>query len=368
MASTYKITFRPVEPYFFGNEKNFIFPGQEKGKAYASSYFIRSEKTPSQSTILGALRYIFLPYKWKDLTGDNVENKKKENKAAVGEESFNLSAGKLQSFGKIKKISPIFICGKNDFGEDVTLIPTPMDHNKTKKVSERVNPKTGKSILKYEPFREYIQVETSENVKLYANDFDVKEGLEHSYVSVENGEIYDESDIFVADLRIGINRFKEKDGFFKKEYRMLKGDFSFAVYAELDAEEPQPQCVFLGQGKSAFMVTFEKEANGLEEKVKAFLERYKHSDEQLIYCFGDTYVSDFADNEVLFCAVDTRDYRSFTTEGKGQFKKDDKLYKLLKAGSIVITKNASEWVSKNTDENAQNIGFNTFVISGGKEK
>ena len=374
MTKTYKVTFKPVEPYFFGNEKNFTFPGQKQKSTYSSSYFIRSERVPSQSTILGVLRYIFLPYKWEDFnhkdTREIINNKNNINDKVVGAASFDIDSESIQNFGIIKKISPVFISGRNDFGESVTLIPTPMDHNRTSEKSERVHKASDKEILQYYPFLEYIKVNTTEGKKLYAKDFNVKEGVEHSYVSLEKGELYTFSDLFQSDLRIGINRTEKKDGFFKKEYCMLKKNFSFAVYADIDIDNaPKATSVFLGQGKSAFIVNFTEESNDLQNRVKEFLSRkeYQRAAYPFIYCLSDVFVGDFDNEKVLFCAIDTKDYRAFKTREMGRIEKGGTLYRLLKAGSIIIPENPDEWANKNKKSNAENIGFNTFVILGGKE-
>ena len=361
MVKTYKITFKPAEPYFFGNEKNFVFPGQTQKSAYSSSYFIKSEKTPSQSTILGALRYIFLVHKKTDFKYDKYE--KEDNEKAVGEASFDAERNDVQQFGIIKKVSPVFLCGKDKKGSNVTLIPTPMDHKIV------VADENGKKIktTEYTPFSDYIQAETSEGKKLYADDFDVKEGLAHNYCAVENGEIYESEDLFTTDLRIGINRSSKRDGFFKKEYSMLKNDFSFAVYAELDADDAvtaSVQHVFLGQGKSAFSVTFTEEKKDLSKTVECFLKKFKR-EYQFVYCLSDSFITDFDDENVLFCAIDTKDYRSFRTKEQGRIEKDGNLYHLLKAGSILYVNDAEQWTSKNKKENAKNIGFNSFVKIGG---
>lgn len=362
MLKTYKITFKPVEPYFFGNEKNFVFPGQTQKSAYSSSYFIKSEKTPSQSTILGALRYIFLVHKKPDFKYEPDE--KADNEKAVGKSSFNADQDGVQDFGIIKNVSPVFLCGTGKNGESVTLIPTPMDH---KIIVTDENGKKKKT-TEYTPFSDYIQAETSEGEKLYADDFDVKEGLSHNYCSVENGEIYESEDLFTTDLRIGINRSSKRDGFFKKEYSMLKNDFSFAVYAEIDADDTvtsSVQYVFLGQGKSAFSVTFTEEENNLGNAVEYFLGKYKR-DYKFVYCLSDSFVTDFDDENVLFCAIDTKDYRSFRTKEQGRIEKDGNLHRLLKAGSVLYVKDSEQWTEKNKKVNAQNIGFNIFVTTGGK--
>ena len=50
MEKTYLVKFKPLEPYFFGNEKSFIFPKDENQTSYqqlANSYYIKGENTPS---------------------------------------------------------------------------------------------------------------------------------------------------------------------------------------------------------------------------------------------------------------------------------------------------------------------------------
>lgn len=250
-------------------------------------------------------------------------------------------------------------------------VPTPMDHNKKDEKSDRTYKGSNKKIWLYSPFDNYVPVKTSEGKKLYADDFDVKEGLEHSWLSLEKGEIYTENDLFESDLRIGINRTKNKDGFFKKEYCILRKNFSFAVYAELDTDDiPTTRCVYLGQGKSAFAVTFNEEANNLESRVEEFLgkEAYKRAEIPFVYCLSDSFIRDFDNESVLFCALDVKDYRAFKTMGKGTIEKGGVLYRLLKAGSIVIVENPKDWAEKNMNKNANNIGFNYYIIAGGKEQ
>ena len=69
--SVYKISFIPSGPYFFGNEKSFIYPGSENDK-FGTLYYIKGENLPSQSTVLGALRYILLPEKGYDKLGKEI--------------------------------------------------------------------------------------------------------------------------------------------------------------------------------------------------------------------------------------------------------------------------------------------------------
>lgn len=362
MSKTYKITFKPAEPYFFGNEKSSTFPNPKVHSGYSNSYFFRSEETPSQTTILGALRFLFLACKRSDFKYSDEQ--KKINTASIGKASFSISSVDMQEYGVIGKISPVFIQKKNDENGFVTLIPTPMDHRKEAGVTT------------YTPFSDYRNVPTADGAKLYAADFNVKEGIERSYMSLSDGKIHTKKDVFRNDLRIGINRSSKKDGFFKKEYKMLNDGYSFCVYADLDTERykaitgkdfeiDKPHCVFLGQGKSAFTVTFTEEENTLKNSVQEFLAKFTRNLPTFIYCLGDAFVSDFMNNEVLFCAVDTKDYRSFITDSAGNVEKGGQLHRLLAAGSIIVPKGDCKWTDKNNKPNAQKIGFNTFVTIGG---
>jgi hypothetical protein len=60
MIQSYLLTLEPMEPYFFGNEKTFSFDPKSPAD---NRYFIKSERLPMQTTILGALRYLLMPMK-----------------------------------------------------------------------------------------------------------------------------------------------------------------------------------------------------------------------------------------------------------------------------------------------------------------
>ena len=114
--STYLVRLTPQEPYFFGNEKCLAFDDGNPRGQMTNRYYIKSERTPLQTTLLGAMRYILLP-----------EKKYNFGKEYIGEESFNIEKD-FQSFGVIKKISPLFLLKGNK-----RLIVTPFDHLKVKK-------------------------------------------------------------------------------------------------------------------------------------------------------------------------------------------------------------------------------------------
>ena len=386
---TYKITFTPQEPWFFGNEKGFRFPGQTNGGAYSNSYFIKSEPMPSQSTILGALRYLLIPNK-KPIQKYN-EDDIKENTECVGSASFDPDK-ENQTFGKIKKISPVFIVRKGE-----TLIPCPYDHRVKPTKAEAKSEGFNKACVDeegrfkyYTPFKIYTEIKTANGEKLYTTDFDVKDGVFHGFVSIdgENGNypVYSLSDVIGTEVRVGNSITSQSDGFFKKQYcsfaptqeggKHVKSDACFAVYAELKLDEDNnfdksfinsKHIVALGQGKSMFVVKIDLvEQDNIGKVVKDFSEK-THTDIEdvkntFFFCFGDTFVSGDPYENTKFVISDIKNYRYFSRGEYGKVTKGAALKRILKAGSVVI---ADEW--QQTNNNAEQIGYNNIIsiIIGG---
>lgn len=325
----YLMTLTPQEPYFFGNEKNFKYPGQAVG-ALGNKYFIKSELVPAQSTLLGTLRYILLPIKknYKEYSADDI----KINNEAVGEYSFKY--GGKNEFGKIKEISPLFLMK----GEEI-LIHTPFDHVEGKDV--------------YTPFSDYE--ETLDGEHLYTNSYDSKRGVSRSFMSLSDGTIYGYDEIFGFETRVGINRAQEDGGFFKKEYATIKAGFSFAAYITLEDDAVlQNMPVFMGQGKSLFIAQFTEAENKLEERVAPFLS------EKIVYCLSDAFVGSDIYANTLFAVTDTRDYRAYTTT-RGEVAKGSVLYKNICAGSVFIPKNMELFCKAFENASVSCAGYNKII-------
>ena len=63
----YKVLFKPLESYFLGNERSFGF---DTGNI---RYYAESKEIPSQSTILGTLRYLGLQHVKSDFDYSDKE-------------------------------------------------------------------------------------------------------------------------------------------------------------------------------------------------------------------------------------------------------------------------------------------------------
>ena len=312
----YLVTFKPQGPYFFGNEKSFAFPGANSDKV-GSDYYAKSELIPTQSTVVGVFRYIFLPVKkgFGEYTAEDLAT----NAKAVGERSFQYGACS-NKFGVIKSISPVFIMQ----GEE-KLIPTPMDH-------------TEGDVDTYTPFSDYAPC-GDEDGRIYPTAYNAKNGVAHSYVRVSDKRIFKTSDIFATTTRVGINRANKKEGFFKKDHVIMKNGFSFGVYLELDdAVVPQNTVAFMGQGKSTFTVKFtEVGANAwsdLANSIGAMLQT------GVVYCMSDAFITSDIYGKAKFAVTELRDYRAYGVNGEGKVTKSSTLYKLIKAGSVFVSDTA----------------------------
>ncbi len=371
------VTLTPMEPYFLGGERTLNYPGSVS--QYRNLYFVRSDEVPSQPTILGGLRYLILKEHGK-LTPEGQrcsdEELKKAQDILIGPSSFNPSRHD-QTFGVIRSISSLFIQDTNG----TVYIPTPLDHH-TASVENEENPI-------YKPFEKYRMISTLEDDKIYTEEYDVKKGMGSGWISLKDGSIV--SDMFTKTTRVGINRRQNEDGFFKKEYCILKKDCAFALYCDLEDKEidwhQKETFLMLGQGKSVFRVCFSAVTKDTDigERIKASL---RHPDPEIIhhgkashgvtlYCIGDTFVPDAMKNDpykgLLTAMTAVRDFRCMSTEMKAVNgtvrlvrKKNETLYRLIRAGSIAIaesTEAATQWVRQvQENTNLKNAGFQNWVI------
>lgn len=330
----YLARYTPMEPYFFGNEKNFLYPGQKVGQL-SNSYFIRSEDMPSQTTLFGSLRFLLSPV--KKAWGQYTDTDREAMDAAIGANSFCFDCEK-QTFGKICHMSSVvLLCG------DEILVPTPFDHV------------CGNAF--YTPFSEYCEMETAEGTRLYTPQYNAKHGIEKSFMRLSDGAIVGTDAIFRRVIRVGNNLGKNKNGFFKKEYVSMDSAYALGVYVQLEEDlVPQNATAFLGQGKSLFVVSFTP-CDG--DPVDSMLARRLRPD--TVYCRSDSFVKDSVYPYARFAVTDTKTHRAYITDKDGCVTKNAVLHKLLRAGSVLIPRDRHALLERLHNEHAQTVGFNMIV-------
>lgn len=355
MSKSYLLTLRPMEPYFFGNEKTFSFDPQNPGD---NRYFIKGERMPMQTTVLGVLRYLLMPVKNPGYRYTEAEQAR--NAAIIGPDSFGIDAPE-QHFGAIQSISPVFLtCGTQKY------VRTPFDHV----VSET---------SRYTPFRDYRTVETDRGTQWFAADYDAKAGLPDSYMNAADGSLISAEALFSPEIRTSNSKGKEEKSYFKKQFLRLTDGWAFAAYVTLDTAtlegDPAARAVlhaleagtaaYLGQNKSAFVLRLQPEENTLPEQVSRLLRP------GTVYCLGDCLVPGTVYDSCLFAAVRLRDYRAYRTVFRrhtdeagtylGGISKSQELHKLLCAGSVLIPREPDTLPRSFHQPNCRAIGFNITV-------
>lgn len=259
MSKIYLVTLRPLEPYFFGDGKNLNFPNQsEKLK---TEYYVESLKIPSQSTLLGALRYMVLK-KCGQLNSDGSLSLNKEQKELVGERGFSIH-NNATKYGVIEKIGSVFLLDK----ENHCYIPCPLNSKKEDA---------------YKPFR-LTNVKTGNFCKTVPLDYDAKGGLNYDgWIGLKDQELVVRDNMFLSREQVGILKEKKltEKAFFKRKYYMLNNCFKFAFFIQLNETFLQKDgtgiwedILMMGQKQSTFSFKCQEVAcsQGVVKEYKSLL-------------------------------------------------------------------------------------------------
>ncbi len=337
--TVYRVTFTPLEPYFFGNEQGQLSTKKRSTEASVTvnRYYVRSECIPSQSTLFGALRYLLMPVKRTDW--QYTAEEARQNAAAVGAASFDPSVPR--SFGKLRCLSPMFL-----YDGATPLVATPFDHI----VGNHV----------YTPFSQYERVTTPQGERWFTREYRAKDGVTHDYMRLSDGVIVPRSELFSRVIRTGVNHSEEERGLFKRELCRLASGYAFGVY--LTAENdliPHDGTVFLGQGKAAFAVRFVPEEDCLAARLAHFLR------DDVVYCMGDVFTDASIYAQSLFAVTALRTYRAYAASGE-RVSKAAVLHRLIAAGSVFIPQDKTAFMQATANEAVSRVGYNILVDNGGK--
>ncbi|KIR01294.1 hypothetical protein P261_00108 [Lachnospiraceae bacterium TWA4] len=334
-----------------GGEKTFGF-GRESNRK--PPYYIKSEKTPSQTTILGTIRYIVLA-KGDALKGQN--NYTEENyKKQVGSESFSFERARTkkdekreQDFGYIDRISPLFLVDE----KGNWLIKTPYSHQPKYKNQDKVVINE-----KYTPFQLLStkgKIDFDNGCTVYPSNYSAKDGYGGGYVVLdEDLTIIPDDKIFIDVEQVGIQAHrtdkqiigqKDDKSYFCKQKKMLKKGYKFAFIFNMTKElDTQPLVVYMGQDKSAFLCEIKKETSIFETKVGKAFGKITQPIEGISTYYA---ASDLMPNEdiileqkdVSYYISDTRVIRNLETNINcdnyyGRLKNSEKLYQIMNTGSV----------------------------------
>lgn len=376
MTKTYLITLTPTGKFFFGGDMTFAAPGV---KEEFTSYIIRSNKFPQQTSLLGMLRFLILRNNDAAFDVDTQTIKCKDKaKELIGPKSFEPSGCE----GDFGKITSIYSCFLQKDGKPIGFLEWDYKYNvlfkETKGQTNRRKSLDIPSIEGYNP----------------------KDGIASLYL-VEGVEV-PESDIFVEDWRIGINRdittgktednalykqvsyrlndkcYKYDCGKYHKDRERKKDSdkkdvftpcqYQFAFYAEVDEEvgltNYNGQLVQVGADSSQFVI-------GIEERKRP---DEKSQTGNTVVLTSPAYLTKEDLSDVRFAITDTIPFKYMKTETDNiksynkrnhLYEYSDKMY-LYATGSVFYfkTNDEAEAFAQNLKGHADfyQIGYNHFRI------
>jgi CRISPR-associated protein Cmr3 len=361
----YRITFRPLDFFFFGGENTF-------GNGEGQNYYAKTRPYPQQTTVLGVLRYLGL----KEAKSALPIGESFVAKPQYYEPDENGRVGEV-NFGFIRQVSPLFMrkesgsdSGNYAFGP--SFLP----------VVGAGPPQSPAGTVK-----QYRNGEWKNTWELPA--LDPKKWLDPILLG-DNATILDRSKVITTSARIGITKNKDgeerKDGFYKQEVGRLAYDWVFAVHAKLDKDlAPKiasPVVVPFGAEKALFAVTLtaldDKETSQALFAPENFA-AIRSSHLRAAALISDAYVDKEAFEALPYAVAGTVDFRNIRTPTKitnfGRFRRNSRTmavdrmtqsgkYTLLSRGSILYAETEEKLTALLHDKchaHWRTIGYNHFI-------
>ncbi len=365
----YLVRLRAIDPWFFGSERNLGF-GRKNERI---PYFVHSKLYPSQTTLLGSIRFLLQKQK------PGLNDKFLIDRKLIGAKSFELDK-KKQSFGIIQKIGSVFVMDD----EDNIYIPCPLNQSH-------------KSDKIFEPYvlQEYgLGCESETAKKFVFQDFDVKEyDPAEKFLKIDksgsNCELVSKKDIFVEKNKSRINKQLTEDGYFKQKMftfnNKVEDDcshrYSFAFILTLSSDEMRPSedILTIGSGKCAFHVDIQLLENAgedfLEKRIRVALQSKKYfaddlsREEHHIYYVASDTLLDRPIEKSIFSVTNSDFFRNLKTNYKKQsLNRAINIYNpsatrtIITAGGVICVKGNDILEEFNAEyAHRQMIGMNNLI-------
>lgn len=332
----------PVDGYSFGSENR-----RPDNKV---NYFLKSLPMPQQSTMLGAMRYMFLKFVANDnIFKDNKIKDKIEAGKLIGQKSFDIN-GKDFSMGKIESISEVFLLrGKTPY------LPAPFDSG----------------------FDELAFI--GEPIVPNIPDFSAKEHYPKTFT--KGDDIVKFSSIFNEVILSGNKKDNkgddDDDAYYKQQFYRLCKDWSFGI--ELSSDE---SCivkfdnpVFMNMGGENKLFRIEK-LHDVSLNRNAILHKYSHSRYVKIVLTSDTYIDGDPYKHCLFAFSKTKPFRNLkssvdkTLKYQNRSKNSDSmqqssLFELIESGSVFYfetSEEAGKFEQQIYNNYLDKAGMNKYVL------
>ena len=348
----YIIRLTPVGTYFLGGEITF---GEGDGK---QNYYVRSNKLPQVSTLLGVVRYEVL--RQNNLLGNNKKNENDIRKA-IGEKGFDMSRN--LDYGIIQKISPLFIENKS---KNIYYTPLPLDY--------------GIDVVKNENISCSAFSGSKFNYAMKAENYDPKNYDNFRYwIGTDKGKIKDE-DIFYTKEQIGITKegreINDNEAFYKLVTVGLKPEYNF-VFLLTTSEKLNDYSgmVYMGGNRSVFKMDLfclnpkGKDSNNTDsnetecnENENYFCDKFKFLRKKgRFLLLGDAFLENEKLSNIPFFWAQSICNRYIVTKYNekvswGKPKKTKQLFRLLGRGGVIYSEE-----KPSCDEYLTKVGLNIFI-------
>jgi CRISPR-associated protein Cmr3 len=358
------VEIKPVGYYFFGNERTSRTVNKDKYKQTVMNYFASSNLLPQQTALLGMLRYAILA--WQDMLNAPITDKEK----IIGAGNFHFE--KDTPYGWIERISPLVLF-KTETKE--VFLPVGMDHQKYK------GSKTGSSVqdvtLYYSSLTEKHYSGKVDHGLPVLNNYVYKEDM-HSFWYSEKGESLSEKDIFKSITKVGVDKEKKDEAFYKQTFHGLNKGFSFGLWIDFTESADISKLT-----KNEIIVPFGADQGMFRLKLvddidSVFQTKDKPSTKvQKVVLMSDSWITDDFFNQIEFGITDYIDFRYIFSAKQNYYQmKEDAIRKnqadietsmaaksdkfvLMKRGSVIYPTPHFDFIL--LDHPAfQRIGYNIY--------
>lgn len=338
----YFIEIIPTGYYFFGSERTFNTNRHDKYGEEVTNYFAESNPLPQQTAVLGLLRHTLLALYDKLDTTTDLKNE------IIGEEHFSLT--KDSKYGLIKQISPLVI-----FNTKNAAYLIPAGFAKQQYDSKNID-------LEYNATNEAVYSNKVKNTSPMLSNFEYKQDVDTIWKDAANNK-YCKEDIFKTITKVGVDKNKPDDAFYKQTFYGLKDNFSFGVWVSFTGvlEDAKLKDILMpfGADQGLFKLTFRTDVQNPFEKndTNKEVEMCKE-----IILLSDTWVEEDLFNNIDFGITQFADFRYIETNTSKYYTptKSQKKYSLLKQGSILYPNKAFDFTKLNKPA-FKRIGYNYFA-------
>ena len=292
--TTYLITARPIDRYFFGSERSFV-----PADGSRDNYLVRSNTIPQQTTLMGLVRYAVL----KNLiTNDTLKDK--SDIVKIGNNSFD--GNEATSFGVIENISPLFLMknGKN-------IEPAGLNCQRYVKHEQ-----SGGSTISFS--NEQKGKTQMANVVDYVprlKEFEHKQKNELHWQDA-HGTLIKPDEIFGYTSQPGNQKSytgqAKNDAFFKQTFCYLKNGYCFAFYLTTNEVIDEGSFrSFMGGDGSEFKFTIQHKENHFKNEAPDGVD---DNDLHMVTLISDSFIPNSALQKTLFSINELKDFRYLQTK------------------------------------------------------